>query len=92
MSPPASIPSKGWGGSPRGGVGWGGVGGRVPGPFYTIFTEEGTLEVRFCFQYLLFPPWPPGYCLPSLFIYSLNTVTEGPPCGRHSQPAFFAVH
>lgn len=27
----------------------------VPGPFYTIFLEEGTLEVCFCSQYLLCP-------------------------------------
>lgn len=43
MSPPASIPSKGCGG-----------GGGVPGPFYTIFIEVDTLEVRFCFQYCSF--------------------------------------
>lgn len=53
------------------------VGG--PGPFYTIFIEEDTSAVHFCFQYLLFPLGSEATTAPAFSFISV-------PCSRRAYP------
>lgn len=68
------------------------MGGGVPGPFYTIFLEEDTLEVRFCFQYLLFPLSSEATTSPAFFFFNLTrSLRAYPVAGTASRHFHYAL-